>query len=366
MFKEFLYPLVQYFTPFNIFQYITFRAAYAAITALLVTFVLAPPIIAYLRRKKLGESIRGDGPQSHQSKSGTPTMGGILMIISTVLAVLLWQDLRSSYTWIALLAIAGFGGVGLIDDYIKVFRKNKAGLSGKAKLVGQFTVAFLVCLALFLNGLHSDGGRNVVSYLYLPFLKDHVLDLGWLFIPFGMVFLVFFSNAVNLTDGLDGLATGLAIPVALTFAILGYVTGRADWSAYLGFPHVAAASEMTVVSLAVLGACVGFLWYNSHPAEIFMGDTGSLMLGGAFGFMALMVKKEILLFIVGGVFVMEALSVMIQVASFKLRKGKRVFLMAPLHHHFEMKGWAENKVVMRFWILGGLFAILSVTTLKIH
>ena len=360
MFKEFLYPLVQYFTPFNIFQYITFRGAYAAITALLLTFVMAPPIIAYLRRKKLGESIRSDGPQSHQSKSGTPTMGGILLIISTIVAVLLWQDLRSVYTWIALLAIVGFGGVGFVDDYIKVFRKKKSGLSGKAKLVGQFAIAFLVCWLLFINGKHF------ASYLYLPFLKEPVLDMGWMIIPFGMLLLVFFTNSVNLTDGLDGLATGLAIPVTITFAVLSYITGRVDWSTYLGFPHLAAASEMTVLSLAVTGACVGFLWYNSHPAEIFMGDTGSLMLGGVLGFLALMLKKEILLFIVGGVFVLEGVSVMLQVASYKLRKGKRIFLMAPLHHHFELKGWAENKVVMRFWILGGLFAILSLTTLKIH
>ncbi len=366
MFKEFLYPLVQYFTPFNIFQYITFRAAYASITALLVTFICAPAIIAWLRQKKLGESIRGDGPQTHQAKSGTPTMGGLLIIISTVVAVLLWQDLRQIYTWIGLLAVLGFGGIGFLDDYIKVFKKNKAGLSGKAKLVGQFTVALVICVLLYANGAKMPDGGNLAGHLYLPFLKDPVLDMGWLFIPFGMILLTFFSNAVNLTDGLDGLATGLAIFAALAFAIISYVTGRADWSDYLQFPHIIGAGEMTVLSLALLGACVGFLWYNSNPAEIFMGDTGSLMIGGVLGFLALMLKKEVLLIIIGGVFVLEGLSVMIQVGSFKLRKGKRVFLMAPLHHHFELKGWAENKVVMRFWILGGLFAILSLTTLKIH
>jgi phospho-N-acetylmuramoyl-pentapeptide-transferase len=360
MFKEFLFPLVEYFSPFNIFQYITFRAAYASITALLVTFIFAPGIIAWLRRKKLGETIRTDGPQSHQSKSGTPSMGGILIIISTVISVLLWQDLHQVHTWIGLLAIVGFGGIGFLDDYIKIFRKNKAGLPGRAKLVGQFAVSLAICVLLYLNS------GKYQTYLYLPFLKEPILDMSWVFIPFGILLLVFFSNAVNLTDGLDGLATGLAIMAALAFAVISYISGRADWSEYLQFPQIAGAGEMTVLILALIGACIGFLWYNSNPAEIFMGDTGSLMLGGVLGFLALMLKKEVLLVIIGGVFVMEGLSVMIQVASFKLRKGKRVFLMAPLHHHFELKGWAENKVVLRFWILGGLFAILSLSTLKIH
>ncbi len=359
MFKELLYPLVKYFTPFNIFQYITFRAAYAAITALLLTFVFAPLIIRLLLKKKLGETIRGDGPQSHLGKAGTPTMGGVMIIISTFISVLLWQDLRQWYTWLGILAVLGFGAVGFIDDYIKVFKKDKRGLSGKAKLLGQFVLGFLISFLLYLYG-----DKAFATDLYLPFLKEPVLQLGFWYVPFGMLLIVFFSNAVNLTDGLDGLATGLVLMAVLTFAIICYVTGRADWSGYLGLPFIPGAGEMTVLALAMAGACVGFLWYNSNPAEIFMGDTGSLMMGGVLAVMSMAVKKEVLLWIVGGVFVMEALSVIIQVASFKLRK-KRVFLMAPLHHHFELKGWAESKVVLRFWILGGMFAILSLSTLKI-
>lgn len=360
MFKEFLYPLVQYFTPFNIFQYITFRAAFATITALLVTFLIAPKLIAFLRKKKLGESIRSDGPQTHHAKSGTPTMGGIMIAISTLVAVFLWQDLRQPYTWMGILVIIGFGLVGFIDDYIKVFKKNKEGLSAKSKLIGQFLVSFAVSLWIFLNQ------NQFTTDLYIPFVKEAVLDLSYFYIPFAMLLLVFFSNAVNMADGLDGLATGLVLFVAITYAIIAYVTGRVDWSEYLQVPYIPGAGEMTILALALAGACIGFLWYNSNPAEIFMGDTGSLMMGGTLAFMALMLKKEVLLVIVGGVLVIEAFSVMIQIGVFKLTKGKkRVFLMAPIHHHFELKGWAESKVVIRFWILGGLFAILGLSTFKI-
>lgn len=359
MFKEVFYPLVKFFTPFNIFQYITFRAAYAALSALLITFICAPLIIRYLRKKKLGEGIRADGPQTHLGKAGTPTMGGLMIVLSTVLAVVLWQDLRQLYTWLGLLTILGFGGIGFLDDYIKVFRKKKEGLSGKAKLILQFSVSFVICLLFYLYG-NSDYATKI----FVPFFKESILDLGPWYIPFGMLLMVWFSNAVNLSDGLDGLATGLVLMATLALGLIAYATGRIDWSGYLLLPFIPEASEMTVLAFALVGACVGFLWYNSSPAEIFMGDTGSLMMGGTLAFLSMTIKKEILLFIIGGVFVIEAVSVVLQVASYKLRK-KRIFLMAPLHHHFELKGWAETKVVMRFWILGGMFAILGLSTLKI-
>jgi len=288
-------------------------------------------------------------------------MGGALILVSIAISTLLWADLRNRYVWVTLLVTLAFGGIGFVDDYKKLVLRNSKGLAARHKYLGQSLFGFAAALYLF-----KTASLPAETTFIVPFFKNILLDMGWFYVVMTYFVIVGTSNAVNLTDGLDGLATGLAIPVAITFAILSYVTGRADWSSYLGFPHIGAASEMTVVSLALVGACVGFLWYNSHPAEIFMGDTGSLMLGGIMGFLALMLKKEILLLIVGGVFVMEGISVMLQVASYKLRKGKRIFLMAPLHHHFEMKGWAENKVVMRFWILGGLFAILSLTTLKIH
>jgi phospho-N-acetylmuramoyl-pentapeptide-transferase len=360
VFKELFFPLVKYFTPFNIFQYITFRAAYAAITALLVLIFVGPRIIRALRRKKMGEGIREDGPQSHFSKAGTPTMGGILIIIATLIAVVLWQDLQNLKSWVGILAIVGFGLVGFIDDYIKVFKKNKQGLSSKSKLIGQLIVGTAICLILYWSG----GAEQ--TKLYIPMIRRAVLDLGVLWVPLGILFLTFFSNAVNLTDGLDGLATGLMIMVALALALISYLSGHVNFAHYLGINFVKDGGEIAVLCLALVGACVGFLWYNSNPAEVFMGDTGSLMLGGTLGTIALMMKKEVLLLIVGGVFVMEALSVIIQVLSYKFRNKKRVFLMAPLHHHFELKGWPENKVVLRFWILGGMCAILALSTLKLQ
>ena len=359
MFKEFLLPLVEYFSFFNIFQYITFRAAYAAITALFVSFIIGPWVIRKLQEWKAGQEVRSDGPQTHLSKSGTPTMGGVLIIFAVVVAVLLWQDFSSAYSWTALIALLAFGGIGFLDDYLKVFRKSSAGLHARFKFTAQILVSLGIVLFLFFNG------NDHTTLLYLPFLKNPVLDMGWVFIPFGVVFLTGLSNAVNLTDGLDGLATGLLLLVSIALAILTYITGRADYSAYLQIPYLAGSGELTVLCLALAGASIGFLWYNAHPAEIFMGDTGSLALGGVIGVIALMIKKEILLLIVGGVFVIEVASVMIQVISYKLRK-KRVFKMAPLHHHFELKGWDETKVVVRFWILGGLFLILSLSTLKLQ
>ena len=359
MVLKLLYPLVRYLTVFNIFQYITFRAAYAAMTALVLSLLLGPWLIRRLVDLKVGESIREDGPRSHLTKSGTPTMGGILMLSSIVVSVVIWQDLDNLYTWILLGATVGFGAIGFIDDYLKVFRNKATGLRASLKFSGQILVSLAVVLVLYFQRTEHT------TLLYLPFLKNPVLDLSYFYIPLAVVFLVGFSNAINLTDGLDGLATGLVIMVGLTFAVLSYLAGRADYAGYLQIPFIGQSWEISVYSLALVGAAVGFLWFNSHPAEIMMGDTGSLSLGGVIGVMALIIKKEILLFIVGGVFVLEVMSVAIQVISYKLT-GKRVFKMAPLHHHFELMGWTESKVVIRFWILGGLFAILSLSTLKIQ
>jgi phospho-N-acetylmuramoyl-pentapeptide-transferase len=354
-----LYGLVKHYTFFNIFQYITFRSAYAAITALLLCFVIGPPLIRLLKRLNIGQSIREDGPETHHEKSGTPTMGGLLIILAIVVSMLLWQDLENTYTWVLLLSVLGFGAIGFLDDYLKIVKRNAGGLRASVKIVGQIALSTAIVLILY------HVGEKNTTLLFLPFLKAPVLDLSFVYIPFSILLLVGYSNGVNFSDGLDGLASGLVLFVALTFAILSYITGRVDFTDYFQIPFVKESGEITVICLALVGAAVGFLWYNSHPAEIMMGDTGSLALGGLLGTIALIIKKEILLIIVGGVFVMEVLSVVIQVVSYKLT-GKRVFLMAPIHHHFELKGWKESKVVIRFWILGGLFALLALSTLKIR
>ena len=359
MVLKLLYPLVKYFTFFNIFQYITFRAAYAALTALLISFLVGPWLIQKLRQWKVGEEIRKDGPQTHMKKSGTPTMGGILIILSIIVSVLLWQDLDNPYTWILLLSVLGFGLIGFTDDYLKIFRPETAGMRAGIKITSQTLFSLVIVLMLYFFG------NDHTTLLYVPFLKNPLIDLSYAYIPFAMLLLVASSNAVNLTDGLDGLATGLILMVGIAFAILSYVTSRADYAGYLQIPFIEQGWEIPVFSLALVGAAVGFLWFNCHPAEIMMGDTGSLSMGGVIGVIALIIKKEILLIIVGGVFVVEVISVIIQVLYFKMTK-KRVFKMAPLHHHFELLGWNESKVVIRFWILGGLFAILSLSTLKLQ
>ncbi|NLJ10004.1 MAG: phospho-N-acetylmuramoyl-pentapeptide-transferase [Treponema sp.] len=359
MFLEFLYPLVKYFTPLNVFRYLTFRAAYGALTALFISFLFGPRIIEALRTLKVGQAIRDDGPQSHLKKGGTPTMGGVLIILSVLVAVLLWQDLHNFYVWLTLAGFVGFGAIGFVDDYLKVTQKNSKGLPAWAKLVGQFGVAFVIVLTLY----YSEDAH--ITQLYIPFFKNPVINLGWVWIPFAVVLLVWESNAVNLTDGLDGLAIGLVILVFIALSILTYLSGRADYAAYLGIPYIPGAGELTIFCLAIVGASVGFLWFNAHPAEVFMGDVGSLSLGGVMAVLSLIIKKEILILIIGGVFLLEGLSVVLQVVSYKLRK-KRIFKMAPLHHHFELSGWAETKVVIRFWILGGLFALIALSTLKIQ
>jgi phospho-N-acetylmuramoyl-pentapeptide-transferase len=357
--REFLYPLVRYFTFFNIFQYITFRAAYAAITALLISYLLFPSLIGVLRRLQARQIVREDGPDTHRAKSGTPTMGGALIVLSVLISTLLWQDIRSFYTWLLLATMLAFGLIGFIDDSLKVIHRDSGGLKMWVKLGCQLALALLVTLALYRRG------ETYTTYLYVPFFKNPVADLRVMYIPLAVILLAGYSNAVNFTDGLDGLATGLVIFVGLTFAVLSYISGRVDWTEYFQIPFVRDAGEITVFCLAIVGALVGFLWFNAHPAEVWMGDTGSLALGGVIGLIAMIIKKEILLFVVGGVFLIEIASVVIQVTHFKLT-GRRVFKMAPIHHHFELKGWHESKVVIRFWILGGLFALLALSTLKIR
>lgn len=358
MFLEFLYPLVDQWKALNIIRYITLRSAYAALTTLLLCYLFGSAIIERLRRFKIGQTVRGDGPQTHLKKGGTPTMGGLLIILSVIVSMILWQDLHSFKVWVTLGAFAAFGIVGFLDDYLKLREKNSAGLSAHAKLIGQFAVAIAVVLVIYFSNESNTA-------LYVPFLKNPVLDMGVWWIPFAVLLLVGESNAVNLTDGLDGLAAGLLIFVFGTLAALTYISGRADYSGYLNIPYLPGAGELTVFCLAALGACVGFLWFNAHPAEVFMGDTGSLSLGGVIATISLILKKELLILIIGGVFVLEAASVIIQVFFFKW-KGRRVFKMAPLHHHFELSGWPETKVVTRFWILGGLFAIIALSTIKVQ
>lgn len=359
MFLELFDLLFSLFTPFRVISYLTSRSAFAALTTFLICFTFGGKIIEALQRLKIGQSIREDGPQTHLVKTGTPTMGGIFIILSVVVSMLFWGDLRNKAILITIGAFLAFGAIGFIDDYLKVTRHNSAGLPAWAKLICQFTVATTIVLIIYFTG-----GEETTA-LYIPFFRDPVLDLGWMWIPLAVLLVVGESNAVNFSDGLDGLLAGLLVFVFITLAILTYITGRIDYSSYLGIPYIPEAGELTVFCLAAAGACIGFLWFNAHPAEVFMGDVGSLSLGGVIGVISLITKKEILIFVIGGVFVLEIASVIIQVVSYKLRK-KRVFHMAPLHHHYELMGWPEPKTVIRFWILGGIFAIIALSTLKIQ
>ncbi|MDR0684058.1 MAG: phospho-N-acetylmuramoyl-pentapeptide-transferase [Spirochaetaceae bacterium] len=358
MFLEFFYPLVKYWTAFNVFQYITLRGAYAALSTLLLCFLFGAPIIERLKRFNIGQPVRDDGPATHLKKDGTPAMGGLLIIISVLISMLLWMDLDNSKVWLTLGAFILFAAIGFADDFLKIKRHDARGLPARVKLILQFLAALGIALYLYRY-------EKISTVLYLPFFKNPVIDMGVLWIPFAVLLMVGESNAVNLSDGLDGLASGLLIFVFISLAILTYLSGRADYSQYLGIPYIPGAGELTVFCLAGVGACVGFLWFNAHPADVFMGDVGSLALGGVISVVSLLIKKEILVLIAGGVFVLEAASVIIQVLVYKMKK-ERVFKMAPLHHHFELSGWAETKVVTRFWILGGLFAIIALSTLKIQ
>jgi phospho-N-acetylmuramoyl-pentapeptide-transferase len=358
VFLEFFYPLIKYWTAFNVFQYITFRGAYAALSTLLLCFLFGAPIIERLKRFNIGQPVRDDGPVTHLKKDGTPAMGGLLIIISVLISMMLWMDLDNSKVWLTLTAFIVFGAIGFADDFLKIKRHDARGLPAWVKLALQFLAALAIALYLYSR-------EKISTDLYLPFFKNPVVDMGVLWIPFAVLLMVGESNAVNLSDGLDGLASGLLIFVFISLAILTYLSGRADYSDYLGISYIPGAGELTVFCLAGVGACVGFLWFNAHPADVFMGDVGSLALGGVISVISLLVKKEILVLIAGGVFVLEAASVIIQVLVYKIKK-KRVYKMAPLHHHFELSGWAETKVVTRFWILGGLFAIIALSTLKIQ
>jgi phospho-N-acetylmuramoyl-pentapeptide-transferase len=364
MFYEWVYPLhtLDGFGAFNVFRYITFRAAYAAITALLVCFVLGPPMIEWLRRTRLGQKIRAEGPQAHLAKAGTPTMGGILIVTAIVLPTLMWGNFHSRPVWIALGATVWLGALGFLDDYLRVVKGLPKGLLGRYKLAGQIIAGAAIGITLVLWPVETGISA---TWTHVPFLKFRFIDFGILFVPFVIFIITATSNSVNLTDGLDGLASGLMAIAAIAFAGMCYLSGHARFSEYLNISHLTYAGELTVFCAAVLGASLGFLWYNCHPADVFMGDTGSLALGGALGTVAVLIKREFWLAIVCGVFVAETLSVMIQVASFKLW-GRRVFRMSPLHHHFELSGWAESRVVLRFYIVGALLALLSLSTFKLQ
>ena len=371
---EKLYPI---FRVFRIFRYLTFRCVFASLTALLIGMLIGPFVIRRLREFQIGQYIREEGPQSHKTKSGTPTMGGVLIAIAIFIPTLLWSDLRNPFVWLVMASTAAFAGIGFADDYIKVVHKRNLGLTGRQKLALQFLVSGAV--AVVLTVLQGKGFYS--TRLVVPFLKHfrpdliigsihHTPGLYWLsFLPFAL-FVMFVitgaSNAVNLTDGLDGLAIGCTIVAAGALTVLTYVSGHVVFSDYLELQRMPMVGELTIFCGAMVGASISFLWYNAHPAEIFMGDVGSLMLGGAIATVAVVIKQELLLPFIGGVFILEALSVMLQVGSFKLRGGKRIFKMAPLHHHFELIGWSESKVITRFWILALVFALFALTTLKLR
>ena len=365
MLYHLLWPLRDRFAGFNVFRYITFRTAFAALTALMISFILGPWLIDRMRTIKLGQYIREEGPKSHQQKAGTPTMGGILINVAIVIPTILWADIYNPYIWIVLFVTFAYGAIGFVDDYQKLAKKRNLGLTAKQKFTMQFGVALLAGLAIaLLPSIHNNYSTTVT----FPFLRPDLFQLRLLepvYIVFVMVIIVGASNAVNLTDGLDGLAIGSTLIAAVTYTVLTYAAGNFRIADYLRIAWVPQTGELAVFCGAMVGASLGFLWFNAHPAEIFMGDVGSLALGGAIGTLAVMIKQEILLVFVGGLFVLEALSVILQVASFKLT-GRRIFKMSPLHHHFELSGWRETKVVVRFWIIAIMFALMSLATLKLR
>ncbi len=354
--------LTKFISGFNLFRYITTRTAAATISAILISLALGPFFIRLLKKYQIREKIRVDGPKSHLAKEGTPTMGGIIILAAIIIPTLLWADIANYFVLMLILVTIWLGIIGFMDDYLKAVKHQPKGMVARKKLVGQLSLGLVFGLILtFLPPNSSFDGTTGI-----PFFKNYILALGVLYIPFIALVITGFSNGVNLSDGLDGLAIGLSGICFATFMALTYVAGRSDFSNYLQIEYVPGSGEMAVFCGASIGAAVGFLWFNSHPAEVFMGDTGALALGGVLGAIAILIKKELLLVIVGGVFVIEALSVIIQVLSYRYRGKKRVFKMAPLHHHFELIGWPESKVVTRFWIIGALFALMTIATLKIR
>ena len=358
MLYHLLYPLHLDYSFFNVFRYITFRPIYAAITALLLCFVIGPWLIRELGSHQIGQTIRRDGPERHLAKEGTPTMGGLLIVLASVVPTLLWANLTNPYIWIAVFVTVGFGTIGFIDDYKKVIRKDPKGMSVRAKFLSQVGLAAVAALLISMD-------IGIQAKVSIPFFKKLNPDLGMLYVPFIVLVVVGASNAVNLTDGLDGLAIGPSIISAGTYMVFAYLAGHVKIANYLQILYVPGAGELTIFCGAMAGAGIGFLWYNTYPAQVFMGDTGSLSIGAALGVVAVMVKQEIVLVLVGGVFVMEALSVIFQVFSYKTTR-KRIFRMAPVHHHFELKGWAEPKIIVRFWIISIILALLAMSTLKIR
>jgi phospho-N-acetylmuramoyl-pentapeptide-transferase len=368
--------LQKYFSPLNVFRYITVRTVYASLTAMFLALVFGPWLIRKLRELQIGQYIREEGPQEHKKKAGTPTMGGVLIVLSTAVPVVMWADLSNAFVMLALFALLGFAAIGFIDDYAKVAKRRNLGLTGKKKILLQVAVSSFVAFILLVLATHSAYSTQLI----VPFIKrfrpdlvihtllssPHLWPLAFLpFMAFVALVITGSSNAVNLTDGLDGLAIGCTVIAAGALTILTYVSSNFRWSNYLDIQYIPRVGELTVFCGALVGASLGFLWYNAHPAEVFMGDVGSLALGGALGTVAVIIKQEVLLVFVGGIFVLEALSVIVQVASFKLR-GKRIFRMAPIHHHFELLGWSESKVIVRFWIVALVFALFALTTLKLR
>ena len=361
MLYSFLTSLVETFSFLNVFKYITFRIGLSVITSLIIIFLIGNPLINYFAKKQITGPIRQDGPIDHIiKKSGTPTMGGLMILIGIIVSTLLWSDLKNIYIWIVLFVCTSLGLLGFLDDYLKIKFKNSSGINAKLKFFGQFVIALIAILVL----VYLTDHRTILN-LYFPFFKNLILNMGLFFIPFGIFVIIGSSNAVNLTDGLDGLATVPVMLVALSFSLICYLVGNTIFSNYLQIQYVPNVGELSVFCGSIVGSCLGFLWYNAPPAKIFMGDTGSLSLGGSIASVAIIVKHEIVLAIVGGLFVLETASVIIQVVSFKLT-GKRVFKMAPIHHHFEKKGWAESTVVIRFWIISIILALIGLATLKLR
>lgn len=352
--------LQQFESGFNVFSYLTMRAILSTLTALLIAILMGPKVIKWLQLLQIGQTVRTDGPQSHLSKSGTPTMGGLLILTAITVSVLLWADLTNRYVWVTLFVIIGFGVIGFVDDYRKVVRKDPKGLIARWKYIWQSVIATIVAFYLY-----SNAQAEVETALLVPFFKEVMPQLGLLFIIMTYFVIVGTSNAVNLTDGLDGLAIVPTILVAGAFAIFAYVTGNVNFSEYLQIPYIPLTSELVIVCTAIVGAGLGFLWFNTYPAMVFMGDVGSLALGGALGVIAVLVRQELVLFIMGGVFVMETVSVILQVGSYKLR-GQRIFRMAPIHHHYELKGWPEPRVIVRFWIISLILVLIGLATLKLR